>query len=89
MPRSEAARSAPSNIAEGFGTGGNKVFANYARIAKGSVIEVLNHIIDARDQDLLTEPEFLDRQREILKAVKTTVGLIEEPRASQPTTNSA
>ena len=74
---SDAARSAPSNIAEGFGRGGNKVFANYARIAKGSLIEVLNHIIDGRDQNLITEPEFLDRQREILRAVKATVGLIE------------
>jgi four helix bundle protein len=46
----DAARSGPSNIAEGFGKFGNNEFARYARIAKGSEIEVLNHLIDLRDQ---------------------------------------
>ena len=73
---SDAARSAPSNIAEGFGRFGNKVFANYARIAKGSLVEVLNHVIDARDQNLLSEEEFQSRQHEIRRAIKATVGLI-------------
>jgi len=54
-----ASRSGPSNIAEGFGRFGNKVFANHARIAKASLVEVLNHFIDARDQRLLTKEEFL------------------------------
>ncbi len=35
-----AVRSGPSNIAEGFGKYGNKEFARYARIAKGSEVEV-------------------------------------------------
>ena len=54
-----AARSGPSNIAEGFGRFGNKEFAKFARIAKASQVEVLNHFIDARDQRLLTQDEFL------------------------------
>jgi four helix bundle protein len=53
----EAARSGPGNIAEGFGRFGNKEFARFARIAKGSETEVLNHLIDARDRRLLTEDE--------------------------------
>ena len=73
---SDAARSAPSNIAEGFGRFGNKQFANFARTAKASLVEVLNHLIDARDQNLLTDEEFQNRQHEIRKALKATVGLI-------------
>ncbi|HTL30933.1 MAG TPA: four helix bundle protein, partial [Tepidisphaeraceae bacterium] len=45
---SDAARSGPSNIAEGFGKFGNKEFARFTRIAKGSEVEVLNHLIDLR-----------------------------------------
>jgi four helix bundle protein len=55
----EAARSAPANIAEGFGRFGNKEFARFARIAKGSLHESVNHLIDAKDQRLITEDELL------------------------------
>ena len=54
-----AARSGPANIAEGFGRFGNKEFARFVRIAKGSEQEVLNHLIDARDQRLLTDDELM------------------------------
>ena len=55
----DAARSAPSNIAEGFGKFGNKEFARYARIAKASEVEVLNHLIDLHDQRLIYEDELM------------------------------
>ena len=54
-----AARSGPSNIAEGFGKFGNKEFARYARIAKGSEVEVINHLIDLHDQRLISKDELL------------------------------
>lgn len=73
---SDSARSAPANIAEGFGRFGNKEFARYARIAKASEIEVLNHLIDARDQRLLTNDEFLLHEHCVRKALKAVVGLI-------------
>ena len=72
----DSARSAPSNIAEGFGRFGDKEFARYSRIAKGSLIEVLNHLVDAQDQRLLTKDEFVVHERHIRKALKATVGLI-------------
>ena len=72
----DAARSAPSNIAEGFGRFGNKEFARFARIAKASEVEVLNHLIDAHDQRLLTKDEFLLLEHTTRKAMKATVGLI-------------
>jgi four helix bundle protein len=73
---SDAARSGPSNIAEGFGKFGNKEFARYARIAKGSQVEVLNHLIDLRDQRLISEDEMLASEHAVRKALKALVGLI-------------
>lgn len=72
----DAARSAPSNIAEGFGKFGNKEFARFSRIAKGSLEEVLNHMIDAFDQRLLSKDELADHEHRIRKALKATIGLI-------------
>ena len=73
---SDAARSGPRNIAEGFGRFGNKEFARFVRIAKASEAEVLNHFIDAHDQWLITDEELRDGEHAALKAMKTAVGLI-------------
>ena len=73
---SDAARSGPRNIAEGFGRFGNKEFARFVRIAKASEAEVLNHFIDAHDQRLITDQELRDAEHAALKAMKTAVGLI-------------
>ena len=78
-----AARSGPSNIAEGFGRFGNKEFANFARIAKASQVELLNHFIDARDQRLLTNDQFLIEEHYVRRALKTTVGLIRHLESSK------
>ena len=72
----EAARSAPSNIAEGFGRYGNKEFARFVRIAKASETEVLNHFIDAHDQKLLTQDQLLIEEHYVRRALKAAVGLI-------------
>jgi len=72
----DAVRSAPSNIAEGFGKFGNKEFARYARIAKASEVEVLNHLIDLRDQRLISEDELMLSEHAARKALKAVVGLI-------------
>jgi four helix bundle protein len=78
-----AARSGPSNIAEGFGRFGNREFAKFARISKASQVEVLNHFIDARDQRLLTRDEFLIEEHYARIALKTTVGLIRHLESSE------
>ncbi len=72
----DAVRSGPSNIAEGFGKYGNKEFARYARIAKGSEVEVLNHLIDLRDQRLISEDELMLAEHATKKAISAVVGLI-------------
>lgn len=73
---SDAVRSAPANIAEGFGKYGNKEFARYARIAKGSEVEVLNHLIDLRDQKLISEDELMLAEDSAKRAINAVVGLI-------------
>ena len=72
----DAVRSAPSNIAEGFGKFGNKEFARYARIAKASELEVLNHLIDLRDQRFISEDELMLSEHAVRKALKAVIGLI-------------
>jgi four helix bundle protein len=72
----DAVRSGPSNIAEGFGKYGNKEFARYARIAKGSEVEVLNHLIDLRDQRLISEDELILAEHTAKRAINAVVGLI-------------
>ena len=71
-----AARSGPGNIAEGFGKFGNKEFARYARIAKGSEVEVINHLIDLEDQRLISSSERAETERTARKALKAVTGLI-------------
>jgi four helix bundle protein len=73
---SDAARSGPANIAEGFGRHGNKEFARFVKIAKASETEVLNHLIDAHDQQLITDDELREAEHAALRAMKTAIGLI-------------
>jgi four helix bundle protein len=72
----DSARSAPRNIAEGFGRSGNREFARFARIAKGSELEVLNHLIDAHDQGLITKEELSQYEAYVQSALAAVVGLI-------------
>ena len=73
---SDAARSGPRNIAEGFARFKHKEFAQFVRIAKGSEAEVLNHFIDARDLRLLSDEEFLHAEHTAKRALKAANGLI-------------
>src|SRR3970282_517219 len=54
---SDAAASAPRNIAEGFGRFGPIQFANFLRIAIGSEKETKNQILKAWQRGALTDQE--------------------------------
>ena len=72
----DASRSAPRNIAEGFARYKHKEFAQFVRIAKGSLGEVLDHFIDAVDNGYLTPAEFAEHEHACKKALKAVNGLI-------------
>jgi four helix bundle protein len=72
----DAARSAPRNIAEGFGRFKHADFARFVRMAKASETEVLNHFLDAHDSGYLEEHELPKYEHAARKALKAANGLI-------------
>jgi four helix bundle protein len=72
----QAAASGPANLAEGFGRNFHPEFARFARIARASELEVLNHIIDARGRGYVDEIEFDQADHAAKKAIKAVNGLI-------------
>jgi four helix bundle protein len=54
---SDAVRSGPRNLAEGFGRFGPREFAHFTNIARSSLQEVQNHLLDASDRHFTTEAE--------------------------------
>jgi four helix bundle protein len=53
----------PRNIAEGFLRFDPPEFAQFLKIAKGSIGETQNHLLHAKEQSYLTEEEFLELWR--------------------------
>lgn len=53
-----AAISVPSNVAEGFGRGGNKEFVQFLFISKGSLFELRTQHYLALDLEYMTQNEF-------------------------------
>ena len=53
-----AVMSVPSNIAEGSAKGSDREFARFVRISQGSATEVEDHLILARDLELIKRPRF-------------------------------
>ena len=79
---SDAARSGPRNIAEGFARFSNKDFARFVRMAKASESEVVNHLIDAFDQGLITEDELISTRHLARRAMGAAIGLIQHLEAT-------
>jgi four helix bundle protein len=60
-----AAVSIPSNIAEGFGRGGNKEFLQFLSISKGSLFELKTQLIIANEIGYLNDEIFKKISNEI------------------------
>ena len=72
----EASRSASRNLAEGFARFGHKEFARFARIAKASEVELIDHFQEAFDSGYITAEEHRDHEHAARKALKAVIGLI-------------
>jgi four helix bundle protein len=72
----EAARSGPRNIAEGFARWRHADFAKFARIAKASEVELLNHFNEAQKSRHISQSERDQLDHAAKKALKAANGLI-------------
>ena len=72
----DAVRSAPRNVAEGFGRYKHRDFARCVRIAKASEVELLNHLQEAHESNYLSDQEFDALDHSVRKAIKAANGLI-------------
>lgn len=71
-----AAASAPRNIAEGFARFNHREFQQFLRIARGSLGELQDALIDARDRGYVKEPEFTEVWHLSESAIGSTTGLM-------------
>lgn len=91
-----SSRSVTANIAEGFGRFHYQEYAQYCRQSRGSLFELVDHLIVARDEKYISEAEYLSLKAEIegclivlngfinylLKAKAQSASKIEEPELS-------
>ena len=78
-----ASRSTTANIAEGYGRFHYKETVQYFRIARGSAYEVLEHMITALDEDLVSAELLADTRGRIETAVKLINGYIRYLKSQQ------
>ena len=72
----DSARSAPRNIAEGFGRYYPSASLPFYYIALGSLNESFNHLIDGRKREYLSEEEFVRLRRLTFRAIKALRRLV-------------
>jgi four helix bundle protein len=70
-----AARSAPNNIAEGFGRRTHRDFAHFLDIARGSLMESQNLLRDALENAYITQAEYDSLRSLASRALGATTAL--------------
>lgn len=71
-----ASVSVTSNIAEGFGRKSSKDKSHFYSMAKGSLLEIQNQLIIAKDLQYIKEKEFDTISKDIIESAKIISGLI-------------
>jgi four helix bundle protein len=90
--RAQAIRSAasiPTNIAEGCGKSSTREFIRFLEIAGGSVRELENHLIVARDLEVVSQPQFDHLDNQITEVRRMLIGLLRALRRQSPRTESS
>ena len=77
----ESARSAPSNMAEGFGRFAPAEFAQFLDYARASLIETQNHLKDGRDLSYVSNNAYEEMYRLADRAIGATTNLRKYLRA--------
>src|SRR5688572_1919087 len=71
-----ASRSVTANIAEGFGRYHYQEYAQFCRQSRGSLFELIDHLIVARDEKYISETEFGELKIEIENCLIVLNGFI-------------
>jgi len=82
----DAAASAPSQIAEGFGRFDPVDFARFVKMGRGSIHECRNHLIDAADRGHITDAirqEHDARAEVLLKEMTALIDYLQSPEAAR------
>jgi four helix bundle protein len=78
-----AAASGPRNLSEGFSRFNHREFLQFARIARGSLGEIQDAPIDARDRGYVADAEFTELWGLSEKAIGSTTGLMKYLQGSK------
>ncbi len=71
-----ASRSVTANIAEGFGRYHYQEYIQFCRQSRGSLYELMDHFIVARDEGYISEDEFNQIREQISNALAVLNGFI-------------
>lgn len=79
-----AALSIQSNIAEGCGKSSTREMIRFLEIAIGSSRELENHLIVARDLEVLSQPQFTSLDEQLTEVRRMLIGLMRALRRQPP-----
>ena len=71
-----ASRSAPAQIAEGYGRYHHQENAQYCRQGRDSLYELIDHLLTAREENYITGESLSELRLEILESITTLNGYI-------------
>lgn len=71
-----SSRSVTANIAEGFGRFHFQEDIQFCRQARGSLVESLDHLICANDEDFITSKKFVELKSDLFNCLKILNGYI-------------
>jgi four helix bundle protein len=83
-----ASRSVTANLAEGYGRFHYAENAQYARQARGSLYEVLDHLTVCKDEKIVDDETFVRVRDDIVRAITIVNGFIRYLRTAKDRPNS-